>query len=106
MIILEPFTVIVLSKSTGSVTVLLTASPQSPGVTHYEVSGEGRSCELQASATPLSCDLRNLHSGMQLTVLAVACLANSECSSAKSASGYTLPDGNIILTIATCRCVM
>ncbi len=101
--ILAPFSVYVKPKSTDSVTAILEPSPDSPGVTLYKVSGGGQSCEILASGSPLSCDLGKLQSGTQFTVQAVACLANAECSIAKSASGYTLPDGNINLMSAALR---
>ncbi len=89
-------------KSTAMVTAILEPSPNSPGVTVYKVSGGGQSCEILASSSPLSCDLSTLPSGTQFTVQAVACLANSECSRAKSSSGYTLPDGKINSISAVC----
>ncbi len=55
--IVAPLSVNVKPKSTESVTALLEPSPDSPGVTLYRVSGGGQSCEILASASPLSCDL-------------------------------------------------
>ncbi len=98
-----PLSVTVKPKSTESVTVILEPSPNSPGVTLYKVSGGGQSCEVLASASPLSCDLGKLPSGTQFTVQAVACLANTQCSSTKSASGYSLPDGKVNFKADVCR---
>ncbi len=99
MNIVAPLSVTVKPKSTESATALVVASPQSPGVALYKVSGGGQSCKILASASLLSCDLSELPSGTQFTVQAVACLVNAECSIAKSASGYTLPDGKLDLMI-------
>ncbi len=75
--------------------VLLVASEESSGVQLYKVSGGGKSCEVLASAQNLSCELTDLSPGTQVTVQAVACLANGDCSKAKSSFGLTLPDGNM-----------
>ncbi len=79
--------------STKSVEVLLAASEESPEVQLYKVSGGGKSCEVLASAQHLSCELTDLPPGTQVTVQAVACLANGDCSKATSTFGFTLPDG-------------
>ncbi len=69
------------------------APTKNPSGTIYRASSNGRSCEVSADASPLTCLLTGLSSGTKYTVEAFACLGSVKCSSPIRIMGYTTPDG-------------
>ncbi len=67
-------------------------------VSFYEATYGREFCTVQARTTPLSCDLGNLQPGTRYRIGVVACMATAECSHKTFGYGYTLPNGNVLLT--------
>ncbi len=67
-------------------------------VSYYEATYGREYCSVQAGFIPLSCDLGNLQPGTRYRIGAVACMASAECSHKTFGLGYTLPNGNVLLT--------
>ncbi len=71
----------------------LTPDPVSSGVVLYKVSAGGKSCEIAASLTKLTCLLKELTAATEYTVEAKACSSASHCSEAITKESWTLPNG-------------
>ncbi len=82
--------------STSSLTITFGAAPNSSSVAVYKASINGRSCEVAADNSPLSCIINGLSSGSLYTVQAVACLPNGDCSAPAYGAGSTLPEGELL----------
>ncbi len=59
----------------------------------YRVSSSGRSCDAEATASPLNCALTEQDAAREYTVKARACGSDGECSDSISENGWTLPKG-------------
>ncbi len=67
-------------------------STESRSVTLYKVSTTGSYCQVSAATTPLACMLEGLRGGSEYTVVAVACVSESQCSTPAKQGGFTLPE--------------
>ncbi len=88
----EPEKVQIESKSPSSLLVKITPNAVTLGVTVYKVSTTGRACEVEASASPLECELDMLGAAREFTVEAKACASHSECSTPATTKAWTLPN--------------
>ncbi len=94
MLFLAPSSVVVSPVSTTSVRVEFGASPNTTtGVSLYVAATDGSFCQVEASASPLSCIITGLPAGKKHVVNAIACLPSGDCSHGRVGEGYTLPDG-------------
>ncbi len=73
--------------------VTIIPSDITTGVTVYRVNSSGRSCNAEATVSPLNCALTELDAAREYTVEARACGSDGECSDPISKNGWTLPKG-------------
>ncbi len=82
--------------STSVVSVAISASLDSPGVTVYTSSVGIKSCNAPVTGSaPFTCTIGALPGGKLHTVQVVACLATGACGTSTSGQGFTLPDGTV-----------
>ncbi len=82
--------------STSVVSVTISASVDSPGVTVYTSSVGSKRCSAPvAGSAPFTCTIGALPGGELHRVQVVACLAIGVCSTGTSGQGFTLPDGTV-----------
>ncbi len=76
----------------------MAASPDSPGVAYYKANIGAQACEVQVMGMPpFVCIIGGLSPGSPQTAEAIACLANTDCSSPVTGHGFTLPEGMFYL---------
>ncbi len=82
--------------STSVVSVAISASIDSPGVTVYTSSVGSKTCNAHVTGSaPFTCTIGALPGGKLHSVKVVACLATGACGIGTSGQGFTLPDGTV-----------